>query len=195
MPLAEGEPPPRRLVMSWLGACVLGSALVLAPVTASAADTGGAPAEGSAGFSKKKSFAISDASGDNSLSLSLLFQPRFELTWSPGADSDQAKLPQAGFRIRRMLVILQGSVWRKDLTYRVRFNVATFGTAVDATGAAVTVSRPGLDDARLNYRFLDAFQVSFGQYKVPFVSSFANVSVHDQAFGERMPVSDGIRLA
>lgn len=152
----------------------------------------GAPTA-TAAWSARKGFTLSDATGDNTLAISLLFQPRIDLTWSPGA-SASADTVTGGLRVRRMLVILQGSVWRRDLTYRLRFNVAAVGTVTGADGTTVSFARPTLDDARVGYKITDAFQIAVGQYKVPYLGSFANVSVHDQAFAERSPLSDGERL-
>ena len=60
------------------------------------------------------------------------------------------------WRIRRFKVYMGGYAFTKDLTYRVQADLAKSGTA------------QMLDDAWINYRFIEEAQVQVGQFKMPF---------------------------
>jgi hypothetical protein len=104
---------------------------------------------------KPKGFTITDASGKNSLTLGLSFQPRFTTTLNgdPEASPEEA-FSDTGFRIRRMLFTANGSV-AGFLDYKFRINTAS----------------SVLDDAQVVARLADPFNLSFGQWKVPFTAS------------------------
>jgi len=59
-------------------------------------------------------------------------------------------------RIRRFKVYMGGYAYTKNLTYRVQVDLAKSGTA------------QMLDDAWINYRFIDEAQLQAGQFKMPF---------------------------
>ena len=61
------------------------------------------------------------------------------------------------FRIRRFKVYMGGYAFTNDLTYRVQVDLAKSGTP------------QMLDDAWINYRFMDEAQAQAGQFKVPFL--------------------------
>jgi phosphate-selective porin OprO/OprP len=74
-------------------------------------------------------------------------------------DPDDANGPAAEvseWRIRRFKVYMGGYAFAKDLTYRVQADLAKSGTA------------QMLDDAWINYRFIDEAQLQAGQFKIPF---------------------------
>jgi len=60
------------------------------------------------------------------------------------------------WKIRRFKVYMGGYAFTKDLTYRVQVDLAKSGTA------------QMLDDAWINYRFVDEAQLRAGQFKMPF---------------------------
>jgi len=60
------------------------------------------------------------------------------------------------WKIRRFKVYMGGYAFSRDLTYRVQVDLAKSGTA------------QMLDDAWINYRFLDEAQLQAGQFKMPF---------------------------
>jgi phosphate-selective porin OprO/OprP len=60
------------------------------------------------------------------------------------------------WRIRRFKVYMGGYAFLRDLTYRVQVDLAKSGTA------------QMLDDAWINYRFIDEAQLQAGQFKIPF---------------------------
>ena len=60
------------------------------------------------------------------------------------------------WRIRRFKVYMGGHAFTRNLTYRVQADLAKSGTA------------QMLDDAWINYRFIDAVQLQAGQFKIPF---------------------------
>ncbi|MCK6504925.1 OprO/OprP family phosphate-selective porin [Myxococcota bacterium] len=110
---------------------------------------------------------------DAPLKLGLSFQPRLSATLDGSPDqSDQAAVTDAGLRVRRMLVTANGTVAQR-IDYRFRANLANAFSFTDGDGKAQQGSKPVLDDAQVVFRVVDAFQISAGQWKVPFTVSQA----------------------
>lgn len=110
---------------------------------------------------------------DAPITFGLSFQPR--VTASISADpeaTDQTAVTDAGLRVRRMLVTANGTVAER-IDYRFRANLANAFSFNDGDGKAQQGTRPVLDDAQVVFRVVDAFQVSAGQWKVPFTVSQA----------------------
>jgi len=115
-----------------------------------------------------KGFTLADASGDNVLNLGLRFQPRFVLKMAGDPDAPESTaLTGSGFQVRRMLFKAFGKV-AKRVEFRFRIDASRVLPVVDGTGATQVVQRPILDDAQVNIKVADAFQVAFGQFKTPF---------------------------
>lgn len=71
-------------------------------------------------------------------------------------DANGAAKEVSQYRIRRFKVFMGGYAYTKNLTYRVQVDLAKSGTA------------QMLDDAWINYRFIDEAQLQAGQFKMPF---------------------------
>lgn len=125
---------------------------------------------GTANFTSK-GFTISDAPGENLINLGLSFQPRFLATLDGDPDATDADaVSDAGFRIRRMLVTANGTIAKK-IDFRLRLNTSSAFTFTDADGKSQQASRATLDDSQVVFRIAEPFQISIGQYKVPFTAS------------------------
>ncbi len=126
---------------------------------------GGAPV--TAGFTSR-GFTLSDPEGNNALFLGLSFQPR--LTLQVAGDPEVAgadRLDDSGFRVRRMLLLMGGTL-AGHIDFRFRVDTARAFTFNDGDDKSQQGGRPILDDALVVFRIADPFQVSFGQWKVPF---------------------------
>lgn len=125
---------------------------------------------GAAGFGAR-GFTISDASGDNALNLGLSFQPRYTATLSGDPEATDADgLTEAGFRIRRMLLTANGTLAGR-VSYRFRIDAAKSFSFYDADGKSQQTTKPLLDDAQVVLKIAEPFQLSLGQWKVPFTAS------------------------
>jgi phosphate-selective porin len=71
-------------------------------------------------------------------------------------DANGPAQDQSVWKIRRFKVYMGGYAYIRDLTYRVQADLAKSGTA------------QMLDDAWINYRFIDEAQLQAGQFKIPF---------------------------
>ncbi len=137
--------------------------------------------------------------GKSKMNFDVFFQPRF--TYQQSGDPDvhaPATWDGTGFQVRRMLFLANGHLTpRLEYTFRVNFAgtkdaLTSFSQDGDVIAfSTATFATPGLDDARLNYKVADAFQVAFGRFKVPYSGHWL-VSVYDLAFPEVSPVINGI---
>jgi hypothetical protein len=115
-------------------------------------------------------------SEDQALKLGLSFQPRLSATLSGDPERrDQDRITDAGFRVRRMLVLANGTFAHR-FDYRLRLNAANMT----------------LDDAQIGVRFHDSLHLSVGQFKVPFTVSQA-MGDTSLLLPDRPVVLDGFR--
>ena len=87
------------------------------------------------------------------LSIGGRLQARYTFT---DLEDNSAKSDSSEWRVRRMKMWMKGHAYTKDLTYKLQANFVDGG------------SEKLLEDAYLNYRFLDELQLLAGQDKVPF---------------------------
>ncbi|HEY7528975.1 MAG TPA: porin, partial [Candidatus Deferrimicrobiaceae bacterium] len=96
------------------------------------------------------------ASPDGRFQLSLGGRGQFQYQYVDKDDANGPAQDQSVWKIRRFKVYMGGYAFTKDLTYRVQVDLAKSGTA------------QMLDDAWINYRFVDEAALQAGQFKVPF---------------------------
>lgn len=141
-----------------------------------------------------KGVTLKDDDRGLNASFDLFFQPRYTLQVSGDPDAtDEDRLAGTGFRIRRLLFLSSGKITpRIDYTFRVNFAGTTEVTVLDAAGESKSyaVASPTLDDARVNVKIADPFQVAVGRFKVPYSAHFLT-GTYDVAFPEVSMVSDG----
>lgn len=160
--------------------------LTLAALPAFAADPG------TAGYTSK-GFTIADASGKNSLNLGVTIQPRFTATLNGDPEaSDEDALSDTGLRIRRALFTANGTL-AGFVEYRFRIDGAKSFTFPDADGKTQQAAKVPLDDAQIVFKIADPFQVSVGQWKLPFLTQQVT-SDSALLFPERAPTSDGVKF-
>jgi phosphate-selective porin OprO/OprP len=95
-------------------------------------------------------------SPDARFQLSLGGRGQFQYQYLDKDDVNGPAQEVSVWRIRRFKVYMGGYAFTKNLTYRVQTDLAKSGTA------------QMLDDAWINYRFIDAAQIQAGQFKIPF---------------------------
>jgi phosphate-selective porin OprO and OprP len=95
-------------------------------------------------------------SPDARFQLSLGGRGQFQYQYLDRDDVNGPAQEVSVWKIRRFKVYMGGYAFTKDLTYRVQADLAKSGTA------------QMLDDAWINYRFIDAAQLQAGQFKMPF---------------------------
>jgi len=95
-------------------------------------------------------------SQDGKFQLSLGGRGQFYYQYLDRDDVNGAASEVSLWRIRRFKIYMGGYAYTKDLTYRVQVDLAKSGTA------------QMLDDAWINYRFVDEAQLQAGQFKMPF---------------------------
>jgi len=95
-------------------------------------------------------------SPDGKFQISLGGRGQFHYQYLDRDDVNGAAKEVSLWRIRRFKVYMGGYAYSKNLTYRVQADLAKSGTA------------QMLDDAWINYRFLDEAQLQAGQFKIPF---------------------------
>jgi phosphate-selective porin OprO/OprP len=95
-------------------------------------------------------------SPDGRFQLSLGGRGQFQYQYTDKDDVNGPAQDTSAWRIRRFKVYMGGYAFSRDLTYRVQVDLAKSGTA------------QMLDDAWINYRFIEAAQLQAGQFKVPF---------------------------
>jgi phosphate-selective porin OprO/OprP len=95
-------------------------------------------------------------SRDKRFELSLGGRGQFQYMYVDKDDVNGPAQDTSVWRIRRFKVYMGGYAFLRDLTYRVQVDLAKSGTA------------QMLDDAWINYRFIDEAQLQAGQFKIPF---------------------------
>ena len=95
-------------------------------------------------------------SPDQKFQLSLGGRGQFQYQYVDKDDVNGPAQNTSVWKIRRFKVYMGGYAFSKDLTYRVQVDLAKSGTA------------QMLDDAWINYRFVDEAQLQAGQFKMPF---------------------------
>ena len=95
-------------------------------------------------------------SPDARFQLSLGGRGQFQYQYLDRDDVNGPAQDASLWRIRRFKVYMGGYAFTKNLTYRVQADLAKSGTA------------QMLDDAWINYRFVDEAQLQAGQFKMPF---------------------------
>jgi phosphate-selective porin OprO and OprP len=108
--------------------------------------------KGSAGWDKYFQFSSED--GNWTLRLKAYVQPRFTYTKvdNPGTDDDEDK---GDFKVKRVDIAIEGTVIRPELEYRCEME--------SATGSDLH-----MNDAYVNYKFANEFQIRLGQGHVLF---------------------------
>jgi len=115
-----------------------------------------------------------------SLKFRILLQPRYE--FQSYNTALEGKDDQNTFRMRRLLISWEGNGFTKNLEYKAQVN------------AVASDWKDFLEDAYMNYRFMDPLQVEFGQYKIPYSKQQINSSGRLQ-FTERSLASEEFRWA
>jgi phosphate-selective porin OprO/OprP len=95
-------------------------------------------------------------SPDGKFQLSLGGRGQFQYQYLDKDDVNGPAQDTSVWKIRRFKVYMGGYAFNQDLTYRVQVDLAKSGTA------------QMLDDAWINYRFVDEAQLQAGQFKMPF---------------------------
>ena len=95
-------------------------------------------------------------SSEGKFQLSLGGRGQFQYQYVDKDDVNGAAQETGLWRIRRFKIFMGGYAYTKDLTYRVQVDLAKSGTA------------QMLDDAWINYRFVEEAQLQAGQFKMPF---------------------------
>ena len=95
-------------------------------------------------------------SPDQKFQLSLGGRGQFQYQYVDKDDVNGPAQNTSVWKIRRFKVYMGGYAFTQDLTYRVQMDLAKSGTA------------QMLDDAWINYRFVDEAQLQAGQFKMPF---------------------------
>jgi len=93
-------------------------------------------------------------SPDARFQLSLGGRGQFQYQYLDKDDANGPAQNTSTWRVRRFKVYMGGYAFTKNLTYRVQLDVAK-STSI-------------LDDAWINYRFIDEAQLQAGQFKMPF---------------------------
>lgn len=95
-------------------------------------------------------------SPDGRFQLSLGGRGQFQYQYLDKDDANGPVQDASLFRIRRFKAFMGGHAFTRDLTYRVQVDLAKSGAP------------QMLEEAWINYRFIEAAQLKAGQYKVPF---------------------------
>ncbi|HEY6871812.1 MAG TPA: porin [Geobacteraceae bacterium] len=115
---------------------------------------------------------------DEKFQLSLGGRMQFRYTYT---DKDSATVSDTSvWQPKRIKLYTSGYAYTKDLTYTFQADFAN--------GSKPTL----LDDACLNYRFIDEAQIKFGQFKTPFVRQEI-ISDGNLQFVDRSPVADNFK--
>lgn len=146
---------------------------------------------GTANFTNK-GFTIADASGKNTMNLGVTLQPRLTFTMNGDPDATDADaMSDAGLRVRRALFTANGQV-AGFIDYRFRVDAAKTLTFNDADGKSQLAAKAILDDAQLVFKIADPFQISVGQWKLPFITQQVTSDAF-LLFPERAVTSDGVK--
>ena len=95
-------------------------------------------------------------SPDRKFQLSLGGRGQFQYQYVDKDDVNGPAQNTSVWKIRRFKVYMGGYAFTQDLTYRVQLDLTKSGTA------------QMMDDAWINYRFVDEAQLQAGQFKIPF---------------------------
>ena len=146
-------------ILAILLTCQAGSAKTLEEVlkekgVITEADVKEVTAEKPVAYQPGKGFTFT--SSDRTFQLSLGGRGQFQYQYLDKDDVNGPAQNTSVWKIRRFKVYMGGYAFSRDLTYRVQVDLAKSGTA------------QMLDDAWINYRFLDEAQLQAGQFKIPF---------------------------
>ena len=146
-------------ILAILLTCQAGSAKTLEEVlkekgVITEADVKEVTAEKPVAYQPGKGFTFT--SSDRTFQLSLGGRGQFQYQYLDKDDVNGPAQNTSAWKIRRFKVYMGGYAFSRDLTYRVQVDLAKSGTA------------QMLDDAWINYRFLDEAQLQAGQFKMPF---------------------------
>lgn len=125
-------------------------------------------------YSLGNGFTFTSADGKYQGAIGGFMQLRYSYTDLDEADNTKAKTVQnsSAFALNRVKLFFNGYSLTPDLTYKLQLNI-TKGNVL-STGQMI-------EEAYVNYRFLDEAQLRFGQDKVPFARQFI-VSSANQEF-------------
>jgi phosphate-selective porin OprO/OprP len=132
-----------------------------------------------------KGFTFNSPDQKFSLSLGARFQGRYTFTDKDDANGSVQDVSE--LRVRRMKVFMSGHAFSKDLTYKLQVNFADAATGSNGTSKL-------LEDALMNYKFLNEAQVQVGQDKVPFARQELTSSGAQQ-FVDRSNATDTFKPA
>ncbi len=146
-------------ILAILLTCRAGSAKTLEEVlkekgVITEADVKEVTAEKPVAYQLGKGFTFT--SPDQKFQLSLGGRGQFQYQYVDKDDVNGPAQDTSVWKIRRFKVSMGGYAFTQDLTYRVQVDLAKSGTP------------QMLDDAWINYRFVDEAQLQAGQFKMPF---------------------------
>jgi len=100
-------------------------------------------------------------------------QLRYTYAALDGSNNNSAKTTQdsSQFAMNRVKLFFSGYSLTPDLTYKLQLNI---------TQSNILSTGKEIEEAYLNYRFIDAAQIRFGQDKVPFARQFIVSSANQQ---------------
>lgn len=110
---------------------------------------------GSAGWEKGK-FFLADASGDNRLEMSTLFQTRYQMNFRQDPGTPNFKEFTHGVETRRVEITFAGTILEKNLSFKIQ-------PEFDRNGAVL------LKDAWARYKWGNGVAITWGQFKGPFL--------------------------
>ena len=118
-------------------------------------------------------FTFTSANGKYQGAIGGFMQLRYTFTDLDTADDNSTKTVQnsSAFAMSRVKLFFNGYSLTPDLTYKLQLNI-TKGNVL-STGQMI-------EEAYINYRFLDEAQIRFGQDKVPFARQFIISSANQQ---------------
>jgi hypothetical protein len=137
--------------------------------------------------------SLAAETGDPGWKVHVQLQPRFIAQLSGDPDvTDADRFTGSGFRIRRALLLVEGSTG-DVVDWRFRIDGAKALTFADPDGKTQLVARPVLDDAYADWHVAgDAFSLQAGQYKVPY-SGQELTQDRGLAFVERSVPNEGVK--
>ncbi len=139
-----------------------------------------------------RGFTLQDSSGANLLNLHLNVQPRLILQGGGDPDAEGATLfTGSGFRVRRMQLGADGTVGR-IVEFKFQIDTARVLNFTDGSGASQTAEGALLDDAMVNLRLADPFQIAVGQFKAPYSAQWLT-SDRTLALPERALTDSGVK--
>ncbi len=122
-------------------------------------------------------------SADEKFQLSLGGRMQFRYTFTDFDTADfNTKSDSSSWDAKRIKLFLNGYAYTKDLTYKLELDLRQSG------------SSKMLQDAFINYKFMDEVQLRAGQYKVPFARQELT-SDGSLSFVDRSPVVDAFKAS